>query len=595
MDEDGELPVVEGEVTDEAFDAALQEADEAFGEEGAGEENGEETFAEDEVAPEEEALEEAPAEDEVPADEEPEEDPLAEPLPEEEAEPLPEDNGEDIAPEASPEEEIESMDEDEEPDGLEEVSEHLKDAVEGSLRLKRYLSLDEEDENGQPKKKRKLATAPEQLEAKKLLAKWGIPGEAVCLYILEQLPMEELQAMIASPQKPNVYNQWRTVAEMVGKFVLEQKERKLPGGGALDHVSAFRSRWKLGIDADKKLRALNHKDLRYVIDNYDAAGFEPEDFATRLDDIISEASGFEPEDSDVTENAIPTRPGAHAMSRFGRLELIDPLSDAAVFGDANLTFCLKFAAHRKALGHVGRVIATTFEDLETLRARYKEIDDSIATLEDLHCEVYHGVDCTRIALNPQFEGLESSLGAVYYNFPHSGAVQGFFDGHPIVNWRHENLMRLFFRALRSFMKPGGIVKVASNMGATGVRYSYVIGSAIENEFVHTETMMFIDWHLHKYGRSYGDKRDVYKRPDAKNNQSYNAQRAEADMVYCFRYHPTGDKLGPQNIRLPPRLSTIMACADGPFKHMVGMSPAKKNLAKQLHKRFVTEISGVHVG
>ena len=63
---------------------------------------------------------------------------------------------------------------------------------------------------------------------------------------------------------------------------------------------------------------------------------------------------------------------------------------------------------------------------------------------------------------------------------------GFFDGHPVVNWRHdarlqtsqpstddydearaqtellsppqENLMRLFFRALRSFMKVGGLVK-----------------------------------------------------------------------------------------------------------------------------------------
>ena len=43
---------------------------------------------------------------------------------------------------------------------------------------------------------------------------------------------------------------------------------------------------------------------------------------------------------------------------------------------------------------------------------------------------------------------------------HSGAIQGFFDGHPIVNWRHENLMRLFFRALRSFVKPGGFVKAA---------------------------------------------------------------------------------------------------------------------------------------
>merc|ERR1712084_197385 len=103
-------------------------------------------------------------------------------------------------------------------------------------------------------------------------------------------------------------------------------------------------------------------------------------------------------------------------------------------------------------------------------------------------EVYHGVDCTRIALDPRFTGLQGSLGAVYYNFPHSGAIQGFFDGHPIVNWRHENLMRLFFRALRTFVKPGGQVKVSSNAGAVGVKYSYIVSSAEQNEFIHYETM-----------------------------------------------------------------------------------------------------------
>merc|ERR1712113_1291480 len=103
-------------------------------------------------------------------------------------------------------------------------------------------------------------------------------------------------------------------------------------------------------------------------------------------------------------------------------------------------------------------------------------------------EVYHGVDCTRIAVDNRFEGMEGTLGAVYYNFPHSGAVKGFFDAHPLVNWRHENLMRLFFRALRSFVKPGGIVKVASSAKAVGVRYSYIMASAIENEFIHNETV-----------------------------------------------------------------------------------------------------------
>jgi len=264
-----------------------------------------------------------------------------------------------------------------------------------------------------------------------------------------------------------------------------------------------------------------------------------------------------------------------------------------VFGDANLTFSMNLAKHRKYLGHVGRVIATTFEDIGTLRQRYPEIDESIKLLEDHHAEVYHEVDCTRFALDPRFKGMEESLGAVYYNFPHSGAIQGFFDGHPMVNWRHENLMRLFFRALRHFVKPGGSVKVASNAGATGVRFSYIVGSALENEFLHEETMPFLEWHLHRYGRSYGDRRDLYKRPDATNNQSYNAQSGNSDMVYCFCYAPTGKQLGPQFTRNPPTLATLQNCHDGPFKNLIGNS--KLTLAKQLHGRFVTEISGVHVG
>merc|ERR1712185_769810 len=99
---------------------------------------------------------------------------------------------------------------------------------------------------------------------------------------------------------------------------------------------------------------------------------------------------------------------------------------------------------------------------------------------------------------------------------------------------------------------GGSVKVASNMGAVGVRYSYVVDSAISNEFIHVETVPFLEWHLHRYGRSYGDRRDSYKRPDATNNQSYNAQNAERDMVYCFCYAPSGEAPSAQaKITIPP--------------------------------------------
>merc|ERR1719436_391220 len=95
---------------------------------------------------------------------------------------------------------------------------------------------------------------------------------------------------------------------------------------------------------------------------------------------MEEAAELEGEFDNTTATALPTGPGVQTIGRFTRLELIDPLADGAVFGDANLTFALKLAAHRKALGHVGRVIATTFEDHPTLKERYKEIDTSINLL-----------------------------------------------------------------------------------------------------------------------------------------------------------------------------------------------------------------------
>lgn len=470
---------------------------------------------------------------------------------------------------------------DDDPFEGQEVEEHLKDAVEGSLRLKRLLSRDQDDG---PNKKRKIS--PTEAKMAKLTTRWFLNEDAVVWYVLEQCSEQEINELMNSPYMPDISNMWKSPGELLAKHLSGMREAKSPNGYGTDHVAAAKFRWKLNAAQERKLRTLSHKDLRYVLDNYDGVG--------PLDEYIIQATSTPAEENTiVTESAVPDAPGIGALGRFSRLELIDPLADAAVFGDANLTFALRLAKHRTGLGHVGRVIATTFENLPTLRQRYKEIDQSIRILVDQNAEVLHNVDCTRIALDPQFKGMEASLGAVYYNFPHSGAIQGFFDGHPIVNWRHENLMRLFFRALRPFVKPGGIVKVASNAGAVGVRYYYIINSAVENEFEHTETVPFLQWHLHRYGRSYGDKRDIYKRPDAKQNESYNAQNADRDMVYCFRYMPTGKTLDKQMVRLPPTLTTIMYCPDGPFTGLMG--PARLSTAENLHKRFVTEISGTHVG
>lgn len=490
------------------------------------------------------------------------------------------------AVEAAVEAAIEDDEEDsEEGFDLLEVDEHLKESVEGSMRLKRLLSRDEDDMKN-PAKRRKKSTEEIKHTAKVLsiLTRWNLHTDAVCKHVLESLTYQELEDIGKSNWRPDSFNQWKSPSELLAKYVNEMKERKMVSGSPLDCISAFKHRWKLTLDNEKYLRSLPHKDLRYVIGRYDSS--KP------LEEFIEDAKNDDTDDGSST-SVLPMGQGATVIGRFSRLELIDPLADAAVFGDANLTFSLRLAKHRTALGHVGKVIATTFEELPTLRERYHEIDNTINKLEEHLAEVYHGVDCTRIAMDTRLKDMESSLGAVYYNFPHSGAIQGFFDGHPCVNWRHENLMRLFFRGLRTYVKPGGFVKVASNMSAVGVRYSYIVGGALENEFLHVETVPFMEWHLHRYGRSYGDKRDVYKRPDAQNNQSYNAQRAEADMVYCFVFAPTGNELPKQPVRLPPTLKTLKQVHDGPFKNLQG--PAKINLANQLHKRFVTEVSGTHVG
>lgn len=468
-------------------------------------------------------------------------------------------------------------------DESEEVQEHLKDAVEGTLRLKRLLSQDSED--GFSKKKRAMENSIDvdhRHRIDELLEKWDRLDDRVMLHVLEGLETRELEYLANSSFVPDESN-WRNIpADQVATQVAMWLEGQTLGGGPLDMLLTFRDKWKLGLDADGVLRTLSHKDLRYVMDHYDGT--------QNIGKLVAEAKKSPPLEG-RTEGCMPDAPGLAAIGRFHRLELIDPTADAAVFGDANLSFALNLARHRKVLGHVGRVIATTFESLETLRERYEEIDETIKTLEEHYAEVHHEIDCTRIAMNPKFKGLEGAIGAVYYNFPHAGAVGGFFDGHPVVNWRHENLMRLFFRALRSFMKVGGLVKVASNMGAVGVRFSYITFAAKENEFDHVETVPFLQWNLHRYGRAYGDRRDSGRRPGKSEN--YNAQRADRDMVYTFRYKPSGKQLGPQGIRLPPTLSTLEECPDGPFSWQP--VETKKQLAKSLHDRFIKECSGIHVG
>merc|ERR1712187_291987 len=149
----------------------------------------------------------------------------------------------------------------------------------------------------------------------------------------------------------------------------------------------------------------------------------------------------------------------------------------------------------------------------------------------------------------------------------------------------------FFRALRNFVMPGGTVKVASNSRATGVRYSDIILGAKLSEFVHVETIPFLEWKLCAYRRSYGDRRDSTKRPE--DGEVYNDQRAYSDMVYCFVYKPDGEKAEPAKIHYPPTKEELyLSPKEG---RLPGGPASRKRKVEDLYELFLTYVQGIHVG
>ncbi|CAE7724277.1 unnamed protein product [Symbiodinium pilosum] len=473
---------------------------------------------------------------------------------------------------------------------LSDVPEDMREAVQGSLSLKRVLAEKYGSLESEPAAKRRREEPPLEGVRQRLLDRWKLSWDPAVRYVLQTAELADVEGLAKTTWKPlanpprNNGRDPKSNAEQVNEKLLFVREEKLCSKETVNVLQAWTGRWNLRDNDTQRLRSANHKNLRYVMKEYDGKRPIPELLDEAAAQVISE-------DSEQTEDAMPESPGLFTLSRFNRLELIDSMADALVLGDANLTFSALLAEHREGLGHVGRVVATTFETIEILRERYAEIDQTVKSLEDKMSEVLHNVDATRLAVDPRFKGMEKKFGAVYYNFPHAGAIQGFFDGHPFVRWRHENLMHLFFRALRCFVKKGGVVKVASNCNATGVRYSDIILGAQQSEFAHVETFPFLEWQLRNYRRSYGDRRDKGRRPE--DGKNYRAQRAERDMVYCFRYEPSGENPQKPTVREPPSKAQLMDAREGRLQKMYGKERERR--VQEIGELFKAYAAGVHVG
>mmetsp|Transcript_21133 Transcript_21133/g.45815 ORF Transcript_21133/g.45815 Transcript_21133/m.45815 type:complete len:834 (+) Transcript_21133:206-2707(+) len=469
---------------------------------------------------------------------------------------------------------------------LDLVPEDQREAVERNLELKRALSAS----IGEGSAKRRKTdsgwkSGPQQelsQQVRSLLQRWQLLRDSASSFVLRTGDSKFVAALAKGNWKPTNQPK-RTYSEQIYERLTLIKERQGAPGGALDAVSAFAHRWGLNREDDDLLATLDYRSLLYVFREFDNS--------RPLSEIADEAKELTGEEEDVPAG---DKPGLYVMGRNQTLELIDPDGDALVLGDANLTFSLVLAQHRVSLHHTGKTVCTTFEKLDTLQERYPEICETIKTLESMNCEVLHNVDCTRLAVDSRFQGMEGRFVAAYYNFPHAGVVPGFFDGHPFVRWRHANLMHLFFRALRPVMKPGvGTVKVASNSRATGVRYSDIIGGALNSEFVHDETFPFLEWTLSKYRRSYGDRRDQTKRPE--DGENYNAQRANSDMVYSFTYRPSGDTPAPPIISFPPTKDELYHSDEGRAGRLPPGHHARTKRVDELYDLFLSYVQGIHIG
>jgi len=93
-----------------------------------------------------------------------------------------------------------------------------------------------------------------------------------------------------------------------------------------------------------------------------------------------------------------------------------------------------------------------------------------------------------------------------------------------------------------------------------VRYSDITWGAKKRRFLREETLHFLGLTSSHYCQSYGDRRDQHKRPD--DGEVHNAQKANADMVYCFKCESSDESLKAPQISFPPTKEELFSSNGG---------------------------------
>lgn len=127
---------------------------------------------------------------------------------------------------------------------------------------------------------------------------------------------------------------------------------------------------------------------------------------------------------------------------------------------------------------------------------------------------------------------------VIFNFPHAGkpdklkSLMG-GDGHPWLQWRHKNLMVLFFRAVRSVLNPHGRVVVSTGINSFCVSERDLDYSSRLSGFAQISRQRFGAWKHCNYDRAYGDYRDNKETGQEMPANGYRGQAKANEITFCW--------------------------------------------------------------
>lgn len=146
-----------------------------------------------------------------------------------------------------------------------------------------------------------------------------------------------------------------------------------------------------------------------------------------------------------------------------------------LLGEGNFSFAGSVAQHH--LDDANSLLATSFDTLEEVEAKYTEAHEHIQLVTDCGGTVLHGIDATRLAeqkslickdFSRQHSITQINFDAVVFNFPHVAAGIKDQDRNIIAN---QTMLRDFFHCVQAILTHEGCVAVSLALGKTYERWN----------------------------------------------------------------------------------------------------------------------------